>query len=204
MNIACVLDVLLILEWWCPLSCFSAGNRKFSTGMHYFLSSSTLYWWGSTDVAFWIFNQMRIHHHKHIKQCIRIIGSALNPALHSDYLVFREINTVCSSRCSIPWCARCPNLNSSPPGPNGRHFADAIFKCICLNESSCIFIPTSLKFVSKGPSDNNSALVQVMAWLHAGSKLLLEPMLTQFTDAYMRQTRINLLKKSFPLMNYIQ
>ena len=40
---------------------------------------------------------------------------------------------------------------------------------------------------SKGPIDNKSALVQVMAWRWTGGKSLLEPMLTQFTAAYMRQ-----------------
>ena len=50
----------------------------------------------------------------------------------------------------------------------------------------CILIQISLKFVSKGPIDNKTALVQVMAWRRIGDKSLPEPMLTQFTDAYMR------------------
>ena len=33
-----------------------------------------------------------------------------------------------------------------------------------MNEKSCILIRISPKFVSKGPIDNKSALVQVMAW----------------------------------------
>ena len=45
---------------------------------------------------------------------------------------------------------------------NGRHFADDIFKCILLNENCCIFIQVSLKFVPKGPNENNSVLVKVM------------------------------------------
>ena len=51
-----------------------------------------------------------------------------------------------------------PGLNSSPPGKNGRHFADDIFKCIFVNEKFCILITISLKFVPKGPIDNNIAL----------------------------------------------
>ena len=50
-------------------------------------------------------------------------------------------------------------LNSSPAGQNGRHFADNIFRCIFLNEKFCILIKISLKFVPKGPIDNNQALV---------------------------------------------
>ena len=36
------------------------------------------------------------------------------------------------------------------------------------------------------PIDNKAALVQVMAWHRTGDKSLLELMMTQFTDAYMR------------------
>ena len=50
-------------------------------------------------------------------------------------------------------------VNSSPPGQNGRHFADGIFRCIFMNEKFCILIEISLKFVPKSPIDNNPALV---------------------------------------------
>ena len=43
----------------------------------------------------------------------------------------------------------------------------------------------SLKFVPKGPIDNSSALIQVVACLLFGTKPLTEPMLIQSTDAYM-------------------
>ena len=78
------------------------------------------------------------------------------------------------------------SLNSSPPGQNGRRFADDIFRCIFLNENICILIKYSLKFVPKGPIDNNPALVQIMAWRRISNKPLYEPMLTRFTDARMR------------------
>ena len=77
-------------------------------------------------------------------------------------------------------------IHSSPPGQNGRHFADDIFKCISLNEKFCILNQLWLKFVPKGLIDNKWALVQVMAWCRTGNKPLPEPMLIQFTDAYMR------------------
>ena len=50
-------------------------------------------------------------------------------------------------------------INSSPPGQNGRHFADDIFRCIFVNENFCILIKISLKFVAKSPIDNRPALV---------------------------------------------
>ena len=49
--------------------------------------------------------------------------------------------------------------NSSPPGQNGCHFTDNIFRSIFMNEKFCIAIQISLKFVRKGPIDNNPALV---------------------------------------------
>ena len=48
------------------------------------------------------------------------------------------------------------------------------------------FFQISLKFVPKGRIDNNTALVQIMAWCRIGHKPLSEPMLTWFTDKYMR------------------
>ena len=49
--------------------------------------------------------------------------------------------------------------NTHPPGQNGRHFSDDIFKCIFMNEKFCDSIQVTLKFVPKGPIDNNPALV---------------------------------------------
>ena len=43
------------------------------------------------------------------------------------------------------------SYNSFPPGQNGCHFADDIFRCIFVSEKICILIEISLKFVSKGP-----------------------------------------------------
>ena len=54
------------------------------------------------------------------------------------------------------------------------------------NADARISIRTSLKFVAKSPIDKKWALVRVMAWRRTGDKLLPEPMLTQFTDAYIR------------------
>ena len=59
------------------------------------------------------------------------------------------------------------------------------FKCISLTENDRIPIQFSLKFAPTSPIFNKPALVQVMAWCGTGDKPLPEPMLTQFTDAYM-------------------
>ena len=55
-------------------------------------------------------------------------------------------------------------------------FADDIFKCHFVKENDLISMKVSVNFVSKGPIDNKSSLVQVMAWRRAGDKPLFEPM----------------------------
>ena len=97
-------------------------------------------------------------------------------------------------RCS--WssaCRRCSNyiavsnnfnacwgatyINTLRPRENGRRFADDTFKRLFLNENVRISIKISLKFVPKGPINNNPALVQIMAWRRSGDKPLSEPMM---------------------------
>ena len=53
----------------------------------------------------------------------------------------------------------CNPLSFSPPGQNGCHFADNIFRCVSVKEMFCILIKKSLKFVHKVAIDNNPALV---------------------------------------------
>ena len=72
-------------------------------------------------------------------------------------------------------------FNLSPPRQNGQNFADDIFRCIIVNERFCISNEISLKFVPRGPIDNNSAFVQIMVWRRIGEKPLSEPMLARLT-----------------------
>ena len=67
---------------------------------------------------------------------------------------------------------------------DGRHFQGDIFKWIFFNENCCVLIHISLKYVPKGPIDNNLALVQIMAWCQTGDKPLSEPMMAWFGDIY--------------------
>ena len=67
-------------------------------------------------------------------------------------------------------------ISSLRPRQNGRHFADAILKCISLIENVGIPIKISPKFVPTGPINNFPALVQIMAWRRSGDKPLSEPM----------------------------
>ena len=68
-------------------------------------------------------------------------------------------------------------FNTLRPRQNGRHFPDDTFKRIFFNENVRISIKISLKFVPKGPINNNPALVQIMAWCRSGDKPLSEPMM---------------------------
>ena len=67
-------------------------------------------------------------------------------------------------------------VNTLRPRQEGRHFADDTFKRIFLNENVRVLIKVSLRFVPKGPINNNSPLVQIMAWRRSGDKPLSESM----------------------------
>ena len=58
------------------------------------------------------------------------------------------------------------------PRQNGRHFVDDISKCVFLDENIRISIDISLKFVPRGPTNNISALVQIIAWCRPGDRPL--------------------------------
>ena len=59
-----------------------------------------------------------------------------------------------------------------------------IFKRIVLNQNGRIPIQISLRFVTKSPIGNKSALVQVMAWCQ--TEAITWTKITQFTGAYIR------------------
>ena len=79
-------------------------------------------------------------------------------------------------------------LSILSPRQKRRHFADDIFKCNFLNENVWIPIKSSLKFVPQSPVNNIPALVQIMFWRRTGERPLSEPMMTHFSDAYMRHS----------------
>ena len=77
-------------------------------------------------------------------------------------------------------------VNSSPLDKMAAILAGDIFKCTFLNEKNKFPIQISLKLVPRGTIDNKPTLVQVMVWRRTGDKPLPEPLMAQFTDAYMR------------------
>ena len=129
---------------------------------------------------------------KHTHSCHR-----RNLGLYScglvDCQVVRSHPARRSANCMINMChsfihfLRSP-VNTCRPRQNGRHFPDDIFKWIFLNDNEKISIEISLKLVWKVPIYNIPALVQITAWLRPGDKLLFEPLLVCFTDAYMRDS----------------
>ena len=80
--------------------------------------------------------------------------------------------------CVMLWLG-AKRFNTLRPRQNGRHFADDTFNRIFLNENVLISINISLKFVPRGPINNISALVQIMAWRRPGDKPLSEPMMVR-------------------------
>ena len=63
-------------------------------------------------------------------------------------------------------------------------------KSIFLYEKCYVLIQISLKFVPKGPINDESVLVQIMAWRRTCDKPLSEPMMVSFNDAYMRHSAL--------------
>ena len=51
------------------------------------------------------------------------------------------------------------HLTHPPFGQSGSHSAEDSFRCNFVNEKFCILTKISLKFVPKGPIDNDPALV---------------------------------------------
>ena len=92
-------------------------------------------------------------------------------------------------------------LNTLRPRQDERHFADDIFTCIFFNENCCIFIKFSLKYVRKGPIDNNPALGQIMAWRRSGDMPLSEPM-TISLPTHICVTRPQWVNTLFCIMMY--
>ena len=88
----------------------------------------------------------------------------------------------------MPQSLTHPSVNTLRPRKNGLHFPDDIFQCIFLDENICISNTIWLKYIPKGPSDNNAALVQIMAWRRTGDKPLSEPIMAYVGDAYVRHS----------------
>ena len=67
-------------------------------------------------------------------------------------------------------------LNTLRLRQNECHITDDIMKCIFMIKYILISINISMKFVSNGPINTITALVQMMAWCRPGDKPLCEPM----------------------------
>ena len=101
-------------------------------------------------------------------------------------------------RASWYWKSRCPYVNY-PPSPLDKMaaiLADDNLKCIFLNENDRTLIQISLKFVPRSPIDNNSALVQVMAWRRTGDKPFPELMLTHICGTMGRRVNSSCSEQS--------
>ena len=71
----------------------------------------------------------------------------------------------------------------------GSHFPDDIIKIMKFTEWNIkISITISLKRTPKGPINDISPLVQIMAWRGPGNKPFSEPMMADCTDACMRHS----------------
>ena len=105
------------------------------------------------------------------RSCVRGFPSQGTCNLERLVFIFVNLNKLLNKQSNYMW------FNTLRPRQNCRRFADDTFKRIFLNENVRISIKISLKFVPKGPINNNPALVQIMAWRRSGDKPLSEPMM---------------------------
>ena len=150
--------------------------KKYCAKYYHIVSYKTIFRGGGGGGAHWNLSLWSI-----ITWCIRCNR-------HGEHLqaFFTWYNVV--MKCIRGQCRPFGNIHVSrlPATAHwGRHFTD-ILKCIFFNENVWISINISLKSVPKGPSNNISALVQIIAWHRSGDKTLFEAMMAYFSDAYMR------------------
>ena len=98
---------------------------------------------------------------------------------HSRVVLSNATNVSGSDYINASTIVSTGPLTTLRPRQNGRHVPDDIFKCIFLNENIWISIKISLKFVPKGPINNITALVQIIAWHWPGNKPLSQPMMVR-------------------------
>ena len=104
---------------------------------------------------------------RHCSYKTNIINLALYPMIiWTTYLVIKKHNNVeitsnSGVKMLVFWIMyeHLSFFNSSPPGKKWPSFHRQYFKCNFVNEKFYILIEISLKFVPKGPIDNNPALV---------------------------------------------
>ena len=77
-------------------------------------------------------------------------------------------------------------INTQGRDKMAANLAGDTFKWNFANENVIISINILLNFVPKGSIHNKSSLVHAIAWRRTGAKPLLEQMITQFHDIYMR------------------
>ena len=101
-------------------------------------------------------------------------GDLRHNRAHCDVIVMKRIcqmeyiSSIIDTIRALPYFVVVSN--TLRPRQDGRQFPDDIFKRIFLNENVIISIKISLKFVPKGPINNNPALVQIMAWRRSDDK----------------------------------
>ena len=78
----------------------------------------------------------------------------------------------------------CYLIPPPSPWPKWPLFRRWHFQTHVLQRNIRISIKISLKFVPKGPIDNNASMAQIMAWSRISDKPFSEPMPTRIADAY--------------------
>ena len=119
----------------------------------------------------YLMNEQKIIH-THTLKCLCLVVHFDEPAWHKNIMPW----SVGKYKLPMDWkwqLSRASGLytvyiikyalNTLRLRQDGRHFADIVLKCIFLNENVWISLKIPLKFVPRGPINNNPALVKIMA-----------------------------------------
>ena len=102
-------------------------------------------------------SQLKIHLKHNSKLDFSVIKSVSYLLIIWHRLASKHLQTVSSYTNLIHTEPEPGGVNSSFPGQNDRHLANDLFRCIFVNETFCVLIKISVKFVPKGPIDNKAA-----------------------------------------------
>ena len=126
------------------------------------------------NISFWYFKAPLVLKLKYSERIRAILWLLVTPGHQQVYWQCRIKHSF--SQAWIPISIQS-SINTLRLRQNGRYFPDDIFKWIFLNENVWIWIEISLNFVPKGPINNISALVRIMAWHRPCDKPWSEPMM---------------------------
>ena len=173
MSFVWILEEINKIQIYVQFECPWNGMSSFWQNFHHWLQQNLSFWqhlvqpamkilskWLCLLSVVWFLTCVSISEHYPMPCAETLVCYPINKARQYQTHQGAPIsNIICHSYRKQLEEDHCSYLKASPPGQNGRHFADDIFRFNFMNEKFCILIKISLKFIPKCLIDNNPALV---------------------------------------------